>query len=52
MYDLHDFAHMVAATLEQGLYGNMYQSSLYALESKFTNLVISPGEQLLDAVYL
>ena len=46
MYDLHDFAHMTTATLNSSLYGNTYQSSLSALDYKYTKLITSPGKHL------
>lgn len=42
LYDLHDFAHLTAATLSPDLYGNKYFDHLIKLPASLTALVRSP----------
>ncbi|KAI0508579.1 hypothetical protein F5B22DRAFT_620349 [Xylaria bambusicola] len=43
MWDLHDFAHLSSATLDETLYGNKYQACLVQLPKRLTALIRSPG---------
>ncbi|KAI1957044.1 hypothetical protein LOZ58_005966 [Ophidiomyces ophidiicola] len=42
-WDLHDFAHLTAASLSPELYGSKYFTQLAALPARLTALVRSPG---------
>jgi hypothetical protein len=43
LYDLHDFAHLTAATLSPELFGNKYFTDLVKLDGSLTALIRSPG---------
>ena len=46
LYDLHDFAHLSAATVSAELYGSKYFDVLIKLDPSLTALIRSPGYRL------